>query len=302
MTVERLQKVLAASGVASRRASEVLIAAGRVTVDGRVATLGQQVDPRTVEILVDGKPIGAATSMVYIAVHKPGGVTSTVRDRHADRTVLELVPTALVPDGARVYPVGRLDRDSEGLILLTNDGEWAERVLHPRFGVEREYALALRVPLSQEQADRLKAGIELDEGLAQLSAPLRAATAIETRRLAELMRPVPVDGLAWYRATLDQGWKRQLRRMFAAVGAPIERLVRVRVGTLRLDGLASGRARPLKAPEVRALGAGRIQEPARRRGTCGRRREGAPSSRGRPPGGRTNAAGPRTGEPRHPTG
>ncbi|MEK6720920.1 MAG: pseudouridine synthase [Chloroflexota bacterium] len=273
MTGERLQKVLAASGVASRRASEVLIKAGRVSVDGVVATLGQQVDVTSAEILVDGRPIGAAASPVYIAIHKPAGVTSTVKDRHADRTVLDFVPTALVPDGARIYPVGRLDQDSEGLILLTNDGDWSERVLHPRFGVEREYAVAVRQPLNPDQVAALVAGIALDEGLALLAAPLRAATGIETRRTAELLRPPPDAALTWYRATLAQGWKRQLRRMFAAVGVPIERLVRVRIGAVRLDGLTGGQARRLKAPEVRVLGAGQIQKvPSARRFREGRRR------------------------------
>ncbi len=273
MSGERLQKVLAASGVASRRASEVLIKAGRVTVDGVVATLGQQVDVTSAEILVDGRPIGAAASPVYIAIHKPAGVTSTVKDRHADQTVLDFVPTALVPDGARIYPVGRLDLDSEGLILLTNDGDWSERVLHPRFGVEREYAVAVSRPLNPDQVDALVAGIALDEGLARLAAPLRAATGIETRRTAELLRPSPDPALTWYRATLAQGWKRQLRRMFAAVGMPIERLVRVRIGAVRLDGLAGGAARRLKAPEVRVLGAGQIQTaPTARRFREGRSR------------------------------
>ncbi len=273
MSGERLQKVLAASGVASRRASEVLIKAGRVTVDGVVATLGQQVDVTSAEILVDGRPIGAAASPVYIAIHKPAGVTSTVKDRHADQTVLDFVPTALVPDGARIYPVGRLDLDSEGLILLTNDGDWSERVLHPRFGVEREYAVAVSRPLNPDQVDALVAGVALDEGLARLAAPLRAATGIETRRTAELLRPPPDPALTWYRATLAQGWKRQLRRMFAAVGMPIERLVRVRIGAVRLDGLAGGAARRLKAPEVRVLGAGQIQTaPTARRFREGRSR------------------------------
>ncbi len=301
MSAERLQKVLAASGVASRRASEVLIAAGRVTVDGQVATLGMQVDPRAVEILVDGKPIGAATSMVYIAIHKLAGFTSTVRDRHAERTVLDLVPTALVPDGARVYPVGRLDQDSEGLILMTNDGDWSERVLHPRFGIEREYAVGLRAPLRHEQSAAIAAGIALDEGPATLSAPLRPATAIETRRMSELMRPPPDEGLVWYRATLAQGWKRQLRRMFAAVGTPIERLVRVRIGVVRLDGLVGGRARPLKAPEVRSLGAGQVQETGTVRRGPGRRGSagGGPTRRGPTRSGPTPRGGsPRGGPPR----
>ena len=254
MPQERLQKVLAASGVASRRASEVLIAAGRVTVDGRVATLGSQADPDKAIIAVDGRVIGAAAASAYLLLHKPAGVTATVRDRHASRTVLDLLPTALVPEGARLYPVGRLDQDSEGLLILTNDGAWADRVLHPRHGIEREYAIGLRQLLTSDQVVALRTGIQLDEGLATLTG-LRATTELETRRLVDLLAPLPPQ-LAWYRAILAQGWKRQLRRMFGAVGAPIERLVRVRIGPVRLDDLPSGRARRLRAPEVRGLGAG----------------------------------------------
>lgn len=255
MAVERLQKVLAAAGVASRRGAEAMIASGRVTVDGQPAALGAQVDPERAIIAVDGRVIGAAAAHAYLVLHKPAGVTSTTRDRHAETTVLDLIPTALVPDGARLYPVGRLDQDSEGMLLLTNDGAWADRVLHPRHGVEREYAVALAEPLDDSQVDRLRAGIELDEGLATLG-NLRTMTPVEASRLGELLRPSPPAELVWYRATLTQGWKRQLRRMFGAVGAPIVRLVRVRIGPVRIDGLRSGSVRPLKAPEVRGLGAG----------------------------------------------
>ncbi|HEX7950302.1 MAG TPA: pseudouridine synthase [Candidatus Limnocylindrales bacterium] len=254
MTTERLQKVLAASGIASRRASEVLIATGRVTVDGKVAGIGTKVDPERSIIAVDGRVIGEAAAPAYLLLHKPAGVTATVRDRHASRTVLDMIPTALVPEGARLYPVGRLDQDSEGLLILTNDGAWADRVLHPRHGIEREYAVGLRAPLTADQATSLQAGIELEEGVATLTG-LRPTTEIETRRLVELLSPRPSE-LHWYRAILAQGWKRQLRRMFGAVGAPIERLVRVRIGPVRLEDLPSGRARRLRAPEVRGLGAG----------------------------------------------
>jgi 23S rRNA pseudouridine2605 synthase len=277
MPPERLQKVLAAAGVASRRASEELIAAGRVTVDGRRATLGQQVDPDSVAIEVDGLPIGSAARTTYLLLHKPAGVTATTRDRHAPTTVLDLLPTALVPDGARLYPVGRLDQDSEGLLIVTNDGAWSERVLHPRFGVEREYAIGLRVPLQGDQRRALDEGIQLDEGLATLF-HLRSMTDIETRRLVELLDPSPGE-LTWYRATLRQGWKRQLRRMFAAVGAPIDRLVRVRIGPVRIDGLRSGRTRSLKAPEVRGLGsgAGRSRDEGSARPAGSRRAPGRPA-------------------------
>jgi len=254
MAPERLQKVLAASGVASRRASETLIAAGRVTVDGRVATLGAQVDPDRSIIAVDGRVIGEAAAKTYLVLHKPPGVTSTTRDRHADTTVLDLIPTALVPDGARLYPVGRLDQDSEGMLLLTNDGAWAERVLHPRHGVEREYALGLEAPLDRSQVDALRVGIDLEEGRATLGG-LRPMTDVEVGRLVGLLEPPP-GRLIWYRATLEQGWKRQLRRMFGAVGAPVARLARVRIGPVRIDGLRSGSVRRLKAPEIRGLGAG----------------------------------------------
>jgi 23S rRNA pseudouridine2605 synthase len=254
MSAERIQKVLAAAGVASRRGAEGLIAAGRVTVDGKRATPGMQVDPEKAIVAVDGRIIGAAAATTYLLMHKPAGVTSTTRDRHADRTVLDLIPTALVPDGARLYPVGRLDLDSEGLLIVTNDGAWAERVLHPRHGVEREYALGLATALDDEQVRRLRAGIELEEGLATLG-NLRSMTNVEVDRLAAVLRPAPPP-LVWYRATLEQGWKRQLRRMFGAVGAPVARLVRVRIGPVRIDGLRSGAVRPLKAPEVRGLGAG----------------------------------------------
>src|SRR6185295_15302357 len=253
MPAERLQKVLAAAGVASRRASEELIAAGRVTVDGKRATLGQQVDPDKAVILVDGRPIGAAAQTTYLLLNKPAGVTSTTRDRHAATTVLDLVPTALIPEGARLYPVGRLDQDSEGLLMLTNDGDWAERVLHPRFGVEREYAVALAAPLTPDQLSALNAGIRLDEGLARLTSRLRSASRTETAQLSSTLDPPADPRLMWYRATLSQGWKRQLRRMFGAVGAPVLRLVRVRIGTVRLGDLRSGRARSLKAPEIREL-------------------------------------------------
>lgn len=261
MALERVQKVIAAAGVASRREAERLIEAGRVMIDGRPARLGDSVEPGLAVVTVDGRPVGAAVALVHLVLHKPPRVTATTRDRHADRTVLDLVPAELA-GGARLFPVGRLDLESEGLILVTNDGAWADRVLHPRFGVEREYAIGLRSPLDREQSDRLDAGIRLDEGLATLR-HLRPMTGAEIRRLAAVLDPRPPE-LAWYRATLTQGWKRQLRRMFAAVGAPVTRLARVRIGTVRLDDLPSSGARLLTAAEIRSLGAGRVSESSRR--------------------------------------
>lgn len=256
MPAERISKVLAAAGVASRRGADALVAGGRVLVDGRPAVLGQLVDPSVARIEVDGRAVAAVPEpRVHLVLHKPAGVTSTVRDRHAARTVVELVPADLAR-GARLFPVGRLDQDSEGLLVLTDDGSWADSLLHPRYGVEREYAVGLDRPLDPDQAALLGRGVALAEGLATL-AMLRAATTTETRRLARLLEPAPDPRLAWVRVTIRQGWKRQLRRMFGSVGAPVRRLVRVRLGTLRLEDLASGEVRPLTAAEIRRLGAGR---------------------------------------------
>jgi 23S rRNA pseudouridine2605 synthase len=252
VSAERLQKVLADAGVASRRASEALIAAGRVTVDGRVAAIGEKVDPASAAIAVDGRPLASRTSAhLYLALNKPAGVVSTTADRHAERTVLDLVPRELLRSAGRLYPVGRLDRDSEGLILLTNDGEWTDRVLHPSHRVEREYAAGLPRPLQPDEIRRLEAGIRLEEGIATL-AHLRPMTGTEVGALAAVLAP-PRIPLAWYRVTLEQGWKRQVRRMFGAVGVPVARLVRVRVGTLRLGTLAPGAVRPLSGREAEAL-------------------------------------------------
>lgn len=255
MPEARIQKVLAEAGVASRRAAEQLVAAARVTVDGRPARIGQRVDPAREVIAVDGRPLAARPGPVYLAVNKPAGVTATVRDRHAAATILSLVSPELQAEAGRLYPVGRLDRDSEGLILLTNDGAWAERVLHPRFGVEREYAIALDRPLSGPEAAALSRGIELEEGEARLIA-LRPATRPELRSLGGVIAPAPAPALVWYRATLHQGWRRQLRRVFAAVGVPVRRLVRVRLGTLWIDGFGPGEVRRLSAHQAAQVAAG----------------------------------------------
>lgn len=247
----RLQRAIAEAGLASRRGADALIAAGRVRVDGRPAVVGERVDPGRQRIEVDGRAIPAPVPFAYLAVSKPAGVTSTVRDRHARSTVLELVSPHLA-EGARLYPVGRLDRGSEGLLLLTNDGALTERLLHPRHAVEREYAVALGAPLTATQEAQLMQGIELEEGSAALRG-LRPATPRETGSLARLLSPAPRRGLSWYRVVLGQGRKRQIRRMFAAVGARVERLVRVRFGPIGLEGLVPGEVRPLTDREVADL-------------------------------------------------
>lgn len=240
----RVSKLLAEAGVASRRAADALVAAGRVTVNGTTATVGQRVDPAHDKLAVDGRSIERPGRRTYLVMNKPVGVTSTVRDRHAERTVLDLVPPDL-RRGRRLYPVGRLDRDSEGLILLTDDGDWTQRLLHPSHGVEREYAVGVTDPLDAGQRSALEAGVVLEEGLATL-AGLRQATRAES---GVHDRTGVGPALAWYRAVLTQGWKRQIRRMFEAVGSDVVRLVRVRIGTLRLGDLAPGTMRPLTRSE-----------------------------------------------------
>ena len=259
MTVDdvRIHKALADAGVASRRAAEQLVAAGRVTVNGQVAVIGQRVSPSTDQLAVDGRVIGERPRAAYLAMHKPVGVTSTVMDRHADRTVIDILPPELRARVGRVYPVGRLDRDSEGLLLLTNDGDWAQRVLHPSHGVEREYAAGVRVALLPEQVGALLRGVPLEEGLARVTS-IRRQSDTESRRLGTV-----VDGgarrsdhLAWYRVVLTQGWKRQVRRMFLEVGSSVERLVRVRIGAVRLGDLTPGATRELSAAERDRLASG----------------------------------------------
>lgn len=250
----RVQKALADAGVASRRAADALVAAGRVTVNGLPAVTGQRVDPSKDALAVDGRAVLPAGKRTYLVMNKPVGVTSTVSDRHAEQTVLDLLPEDVRDSGARLYPVGRLDKDSEGLILLTDDGDWTQRLLHPSYGVEREYAVGLRRSLDDQQAKALTIGIELDEGIATLS-QLRLATRAETSRLEP--RGMAGPALVWYRAVLTQGWRRQLRRMFAALGLPVERLVRVRIGTLRLDGMEPGSVRRLSNAERDRLAASR---------------------------------------------
>ncbi len=258
---------MADAGVGSRRSSEDLIRAGRVRVDGRPAIIGEKVDLEFQQVEVDGKALDPVTSArSYWVLNKPAGVVSTVRDRHAERTVMEFLP-AEARRGARLYPVGRLDEESEGLLLFTDDGRWADLMLHPRYGVEREYMVGLDRSVTRVHRAALKNGVELEEGLARLDR-LEDATAAQVRNLLDLLEP-PTAELRWYRVVLAQGWKRQIRRMFESVGAPVRRLVRVRVGTLKLTDLHAGEARPLThheltqlASQARAAASGRPSSPA----------------------------------------
>jgi len=248
----RLQKVIAAAGIASRRKSEELIQAGRVRVNGQVVRqLGTKVDPDKDVIEVDGEIIRVPTLHHYIILHKPRGVVSTTSDPLKRTTVTDLVTSS-----ARLFPVGRLDADSEGLILLTDDGELAERLSHPRYGHTKEY-IALVIGTPDTKALRaLTRGIVLEEGRTQPA----EVTVLGRHTPKELLdaqvpglRKESPRGFSWVRVTIREGKKHQVRRMLKAVGHPVIRLIRVGLGPLRLDHLAPGQWRPLTAKEQRRL-------------------------------------------------
>lgn len=226
---ERLQRFLARAGIASRRKAEELIAAGRVTVDGVVAVLGQKVAPGQ-RVALDGTPVAARTGHRTFVLHKPAGVVSTAADERGRRTVLELVPP--VPG---LHPVGRLDLDSEGLLLLTTDGALTDRLTHPRYGHTKTYRVWCDGgALARAECRKLEEGVELDDG------PARALRA----------RPAPGGAVV----DLGDGRKRQLRRMFDAVGRPVQRLVRTHVGGFALGDIPLGGYRELGPEDLRRLG------------------------------------------------
>jgi 23S rRNA pseudouridine2605 synthase len=227
---ERLQKVLASHGFGSRRVCEELIAAGRVAVNGEVAVLGRRVDEEHDHVEVDGVPLGVRPGLVYYLLNKPAGVVTTAHDPQGRRTVVDLVPAE-----PRVFPVGRLDADTEGLLLLTNDGDLAMRLTHPRHGVEKEYLAEVGGGAVAAGALRqLREGIELDDGP---TAPAKASQ--------------PSPGLL--RITIHEGRNRQVRRMCEAIGHPVKRLVRVRIGTLTDTSLRPGTWRDLDPRELVTL-------------------------------------------------
>ena len=246
MASERLQKVIARAGIASRRRAEQLVADGRVTVNGKRAGLGDSADPARDRIEIDGRPLERAAPAIHLAVHKPRGFLSSARDERGRRSVLALVDTG----GERLWPAGRLDVESEGLMLLTNDGEWANRVLHPRFETEREYAALVSPSPTRQQLDRLRAGVALEDGPARLLAARHAPPPPEVARERG-------EGGAWLRVRIGEGRKREVRRLFEAVDARVERLVRTRIGPLTLAGLREGEWRRLRPREVAALVEGR---------------------------------------------
>ncbi|HXY73271.1 MAG TPA: pseudouridine synthase [Actinomycetota bacterium] len=249
---ERLQRALARAGFGSRRSCEDLIREGRVRIGKRVAVLGDRVDPGRDRITVDGVPVSANPAARYVALHKPAGVTTTMGDPHARRTIAEFVPR-----GPRLFPVGRLDRESEGLLLLTNDGELAHMLQHPRYGVEKEYLAEVEGTPRPPAVRRLVTGVQLEDG------PARAVSA----RLVGAR-----SGRAAVRIVMVEGRNREVRRMLDAVGHPVTRLVRTRLGPVRLGTLKAGRTRALTPEEVRGLYEATARSGAApSRGTTGRR-------------------------------
>jgi 23S rRNA pseudouridine2605 synthase len=230
---ERLQKVLARAGLGSRRKVEDLIREGRVRVEGRMATLGDRVDPTTESVSVDGVPVPLHPELRYYAFNKPPGVTSTLSDPHAATSL-----AGFLPGGPRVFPVGRLDRESEGLMILTNDGELANRLQHPRYGVEREYLAEVQGTITVPALRRLTEGVELEDGPARA----RKAQVLERTKARSAVSVV-----------MTEGRKHEVRRMLQLVGHPVLRLIRVRIGPLRLGPLPPGSVRALPLEEVSAL-------------------------------------------------
>ena len=234
MAEERLQRALARAGVGSRRASEELIRSGRVTVNGRVATLGDKVDRTRDRVKLDGTRVPLDPELRYFAFHKPAGVVTTMRDPQGRTSLARFLPE----DVPGVVAVGRLDRDTEGLLLLTNDGALAHRLMHPRYGVEREYLAEVEGSPTGRHIGMLRRGGELEDG------PARAVAARIAGRAGSRGAVLLV---------MTEGRKREVRRMLAMMGLPVKRLVRTRVGPLRLGRLPPGEVRELTLREVRDL-------------------------------------------------
>lgn len=232
--MQRLQKLMAAAGLCSRRQAETLIEAGRVTVNGRVASLGEQADPQRDAILVDGRPLRRHEPLCYLLMHKPVGVVTTLSDPGGRPVITDLLRD--IP--MRVYPIGRLDLTTSGLLLLTNDGDLANRLAHPSHEVEKTYLVRVRGALTHETMQRLEQGVELDDGM---TAPAKVARVRNS------------GGHGWFELTIHEGRNRQVRRMCEALGLPVSRLMRIRYAFLTLEGLAPGQYRRLTPNEVDRL-------------------------------------------------
>jgi 23S rRNA pseudouridine2605 synthase len=233
--LERLQKIISAAGVTSRRASEELILAGRVTVNGVVVTeLGSKADPAVDTVAVDGKQLTITANKIYILLYKPVGYLTTLDDPEGRPLVTDLLKEV----GERVYPVGRLDYNTEGLLLLTNDGEWANQLMHPRHEVEKEYHVRVRGKVHNSQLDQLAGGVEVE---GRKTAPARVCLIKEG------------DQNDWFSIAIHEGRNRQVRRMCEAVSLSVVRLRRVRYGMLTLGALKPGEFRFLTGAEVAGL-------------------------------------------------
>jgi 23S rRNA pseudouridine2605 synthase len=231
MAEERLQRALARAGLGSRRTCEELIARGGVRVNGKVATLGDKVDPERDRVTLDGAAVNLDPGVRYLKLNKPAGVLTTMRDQQGRTDIRTFLPE----QGPRVFPVGRLDRDTEGLLLLTNDGELANRLLHPSFGIEKEYLAEVEGVPTPAQLRLVRSGVELDDGFARA----RSVRSIDAR-----------GGLAQLSLVMTEGRKREVRRLLAAVGLPVRRLVRLRVGPIALGKLRPGEVRELTIEEL----------------------------------------------------
>jgi pseudouridine synthase len=243
MSAERLQKILAGAGLCSRREAEEWIAEGRVLVNGKSAVIGQKADPSVDAIRVDGKilrPPAAPAARRYILLHKPKGYLSTTSDPEGRPTVLDLLPPVLRKG---VKPVGRLDAASEGLILLTDDGDFAQAVSHPSRGVAKTYRVKVWGEPAEKSVERLRRGIVLDR---RKTAPAEIDRHHSTARKGE-------EGNTWYTVVLHEGKSRQIRRMFELIGHPVSKLKRVAIGTLQDDKLPAGAYRKLTETEIRRL-------------------------------------------------
>jgi len=231
----RLQKLIAGSGLASRRKAEALISAGRVTVNGRVVTeLGTKVDPARDHVKVDGKHLSSAQPYVYLILNKPKHVMSTLDDPGGRPTVKDFLRGVKV----RVFPVGRLDFDSEGLMLLTNNGNLAQALLHPRYHVPKTYLIKVKGVLADEEIRELERGVKLDDGM---TSP------------AQVKKVKKVEQNSWVEMTIHEGRKHQVKRMLETVGHPVLKLIRVKMGTLVLGDLEPGEFRFLEDREANAL-------------------------------------------------
>ncbi|MEK6440819.1 MULTISPECIES: pseudouridine synthase [unclassified Pseudonocardia] len=237
----RLQKVLAQAGVASRRAAEELIAAGRVSVDGKVVTeMGRRVDPQTAVVHVDGSRIQLRDDQVYLALNKPAGMLSTMSDEKGRLCVGDLVMqrTELLNQAGRLFHVGRLDQDTEGLLLLTNDGELGHRLMHPSFEVEKTYTAEVMGQVARDIGKRLREGVELEDGPVKVHS-FRLIDSLPGRSIVEIV--------------VHEGRKHIVRRLLDEVGHPVQRLVRTAIGDVKLGDQRPGKLRPLNQTEVGSL-------------------------------------------------